>query len=448
MVHSFSLPVDSGALQIGATLRAAGHKALLAGGCVRDLLRGEQPKDWDLVTDANAAQITDLFERTVDVGGRRFGILQVRIGDGTYEVARLRRESEYGDGRRPDEVSYTADPREDAVRRDFTINGMLYDLAEQELIDVVGGQQDLTDGIVRAIGDPQLRFDEDHLRLLRAVRFAARLGYEIDEVTWEAILSLASKIQSVSAERITDELSLILTEHGAARGFQLLFESGMLHHLLPEVAALDGVKQPPEHHPEGDVWQHVKLMLAEIDRLEDPDLALAWSVLLHDIGKPATFSESDRIRFHGHDLLGAKMADAIARRLRMSNELRQRIVDLTKNHMRFHNAPKMRVGKLHRFLRQPYFPQLLALHRIDCLGCHGKLDLHEFCQDQLRDLQAQDQTRPPEPLLNGEDLIEMGYAPGRKFAKMLRWVEDEQAEGRLADKMAARTAITQIFPRP
>jgi poly(A) polymerase len=446
MATSFSKAIEPGARQVGTILHGAGHQALLAGGCVRDLLLERQPKDWDIVTDATPDQVAALFERTVDIGGRRFGIQQVTVDHRVYEVAQLRCEDDYGDGRHPDTIVYTSDPRQDAARRDFTINGMLFDLVSEELIDVVGGRADLQDGILRAIGDPISRFAEDHLRLLRAIRFAARFQFTIEADTWAAITTCAPQILSISAERIRDELSLILTEGRAADGFRLLFDCGLLRHLLPEVAALDGVAQPPEYHPEGDVWQHLQLMLAEVDCLSTPDLELAWGVLLHDIGKPATFEQSDRIRFHGHDLLGAQMANDIARRLRMSNELRRRIVELTRHHMRFHNTPKMRAGKLRRFLSEPFFPQLLALHRIDCIGCHGKLDLYDFCCEQHAAILTEAEVRGP--LVNGDDLIGLGYEPGPEFARMIRWVEDEEADGRFDDKVAAIAALTRRFPLP
>lgn len=447
MADDLSQSIDSGARRIGDRLLAAGHQALLAGGCVRDLLLGRAPKDWDLVTDATDEQVSQLFGHTVDIGGRRFGIVQVLVEEGTYEVARLRREHDYIDGRHPDTVMYTSDPAQDAIRRDFTVNGILYDLATQQVIDVVEGQQDLQTRTIRAIGDPAQRFAEDHLRLLRAIRFAARLGFTIEPQTWSAMIESAARIELISAERIRDELTLILTEGGAVTGFQLLLECGLLHHLLPEVAALSGVRQPPQYHPEGDVWQHVLLMLQEVDRLSEPDMALAWAVLLHDIGKPPTFSISDRIRFHGHDVLGAQMVDAIARRLRMSNDQRLRITELTRHHMRFRNTPHMRTAKLHRFLRAPYFPQLLELHRIDCLGCHAQLDLFEFCQEQHQQLQ-QAGADGPVRLISGDDLIELGYEPGPAFVQMLEWVEDEYAEGRVQTRDQAIAALPRIFPLP
>ena len=438
--------IDPGAAEIGAVLLAQGHQALLAGGCVRDLILGREPKDWDLVTDATSEQVSGLFPRTIDAGGERFGILRVLHEDRAYEVARIRREGDYTDGRHPDTIQFTHDPRQDASRRDFTVNGLLLDLGSQELIDVVGGQRDLLDGVIRAIGDPTRRFGEDHLRLLRAVRFAARFQFRIEPETWQAILDGAEHIRSISAERIRDELNLILTEHGAAPGFQMLLDSGLLHSILPEVAALDGVQQPPEHHPEGDVWTHVGLMLAEVDRLSEPDLAVAWGVLLHDIGKPGTLTISDRIRFHGHHVLGAQMADQVARRLRMSNDMRRRIVELIRHHMRFRNTPQMRTGKLNRFLRQPYFHQLLELHRLDCIGCHGKLDLYDFCRQRVDEMASQTQEMVPR-LIDGDDLIALGYEPGPHFARILAWVEDEHADGRIVDKASAEEAVSRQFPR-
>lgn len=432
-------PRGAGALRVVGRLREAGHLALLAGGCVRDLLLGRRPKDWDVVTDADPLGVMALFERTVPVG-LRFGIVRVLLdGHGEYEVARFRREGPYADGRHPDHVEFSG-PVEDARRRDFTMNGMFFDPCGGGLVDYVEGRADLVAGQVRAIGDPVARFAEDGLRALRAVRFAARLRFAIEARTWQAVKDSAALVDRISAERVRDELTLILTEGGAARGFELLYDSGLLARLLPEVAAMEGVRQSPEHHPEGDVWRHVRLMLAAVDRLEAPSPTLAWGVLLHDIGKPVTAAApvAGRITFHEHDRRGADMVDDMARRLRMSTADRERIRDLTAHHMRFRNVRDMRPSKLKRFLREEYFPELLELHRIDCEASHGLLDLYDFCRQQQ---EAPPAALRPAPLLTGDDLRELGFTPGPLFGRILEWLEDEQLEGRLTSREQALEAV-------
>ena len=430
--------IKTGALAVVHELREAGYRALLAGGCVRDLLMEREPKDWDVATDADPAAVRELFARTVPIG-IEFGIVTVILDDGQYEVARFRSDGEYADGRHPSRVDFS-EPQEDARRRDFTINGLFYDPVVGELIDFVDGRADIDAKIVRAIGDPSQRLAEDYLRMVRAVRFAARLGFAIDEGTAAAIAAGADRIQSVSAERLRDELTMILTEGGASRGMQLLMELGLLRAIIPEVAAMDGVAQPPEFHPEGDVWTHVRLMLDQLDR---PTPTLAWGVLLHDVGKPPTFSVSDRIRFHDHDTQGARLAEAICARLRMSNQQRERIRDLTAHHMRFRNVREMRASKLKRFLREEYFGELLELHRIDCVASHGLLDLYEYCREQLR--AEGDEDLQPVPLLTGRDLIAMGFAPGPPFKAMLAAVEDAQLEGLVSNREQAVKLIGEQF---
>ena len=432
--------VDPGAAAVIERLRGAGHRAYLAGGGVRDLLLHRRPKDWDVATDADPGRVLELFEYAIPVGAQ-FGIVLVRLEEGEYHVARFRREGPYADGRHPERVEFTG-PEEDARRRDFTINGLFHDPGGEGVIDFVGGVKDLEAGVVRAIGDPAERFAEDGLRTLRAVRLAASLGFEIETGTRQAIRECAHMVDALSAERVREELTRILVEGAAARGFGLLRELALLERVLPEVAALEGVRQPPEHHPEGDVWRHVLLMLEQVDSLDDPRPTLAWGVLLHDVGKPPTFTESDRIRFHGHDQLGAEMVEEIARRLRFSNRDAERVRMLTAQHMRFPNARHMRPGKLKRFLRQDGFDELLELHRIDCLASHGMLDLHEFCQEALRAAgdEEGDPLRPP-PLLSGRDLVSLGLRPGPAFGEILRWVEEEQLEGRLLDRDSALEAV-------
>ena len=430
--------IDAGALRVVETLRRAGFQALLAGGCVRDLALGRVPKDWDVATDAGPEEVATLFANTVAVGAQ-FGISVVMLDEGDYEVARFRRDGPYRDSRRPASIE-PADARADAQRRDFTINGLFYDPESGELLDHVGGQQDLHAGIIRAIGDPAARFAEDHLRLLRAVRFAARLGFAIEPATWDALCTQVESIASVSAERIRDELTLLLTEGGTVCGLRLLDQSSLLQVLLPEVAAMRGVPQDAEFHPEGDVWTHVQLLFEHLDA---PSAELAWGALLHDIGKPSTMVRAERIRFHGHDAVGAKMAAAICGRLRMSNESRRIICTLVADHMRISHVRQMRSSTLVRLLREPHFPELLELHRADCLASHGKLDLYEFCQEQLAALKKE-HLRPP-ALLTGDDLIALGFAPGPLFREILAAVEDAQLNGRLDNYQSALRFVQRKF---
>ncbi|MCE2450335.1 MAG: CCA tRNA nucleotidyltransferase [Candidatus Latescibacteria bacterium] len=417
--------IDAGALRVVETLRRAGFQALLAGGCVRDLALGRVPKDWDVATDAGPEEVAALFEHTVAVGAQ-FGISVVMLDEGDYEVARFRRDGPYHDSRRPASIE-PADARADAQRRDFTINGLFYDPESGELLDYVGGQRDLHDKVTA-------RFAEDHLRLLRAVRFAARLGFTIEPETWDALCTQVESIASVSAERIRDELTLLLTEGGAVCGLRLLDQSGLLQAVLPEVAAI------AEFHPEGDVWTHVQLLF---EHLDEPSAELAWSALLHDIGKPSTMVRAERIRFHGHDAVGAKMAAAICGRLRMSNEARRVICTLVADHMRISHVRQMRPSTLVRLLREPHFPELLQLHRADCLASHGKLDLYEFCQEQLAALKKE-HLRPP-ALLTGSDLIAMGFTPGPLFREILAAVEDAQLEGKLDSYRSALRFVQRKF---
>ena len=430
--------IDAGALRVVETLRRAGFQALLAGGCVRDLALGRAPKDWDVATDAGPEEVAALFANTVAVGAQ-FGISVVMLDEGDYEVARFRRDGPYRNGRRPASIE-PADARADAQRRDFTINGLFYDPASDEILDYVGGQQDLDAKVIRAIGDPVARFAEDHLRLLRAVRFAARLGFTIAPTTWDALCAQAECIAGVSAERLRDELTLLLTEGGAVCGLHLLDQSGLLQAVLPEVAAMRGVPQDAEFHPEGDVWTHVQLLFEYLDK---PSAELAWSALLHDIGKPSTMVRAERIRFHGHDAVGAKMAAAICGRLRMSNEARRVICTLVADHMRVSHVRQMRPSTLMRLLREPHFHELLRLHRADCLASHGKLDLYEFCQEQLAALKKE-HLRPP-ALLTGSDLIALGFAPGPLFREILAAVEDAQLEGQLDSYQSALRFVQRKF---
>ncbi len=419
--------VDEGARCVLETLQRAGHQALLAGGCVRDLLMGIAPKDWDIASDASPEQVRQLFARTIDIGAR-FGIVVVVLEQGHYEVARFRRDGPYTDGRRPEHIEFAA-AQEDALRRDFTINGLFYDSQTDEIIDYVGGRADLERGVVRAIGAANKRFAEDYLRLLRGVRFAARFSFALEPETYKALCQLAPCIAQTSAERVAEELTRLLTEGGVVRGLQLLMDTGLLAVLLPEVAALRGVEQPPEFHPEGDVWTHLLLVMGQ---LQEPSPELAWAALLHDIGKEPTFEIGDRIRFNRHDAVGAEMAAAICKRLRMSKARSERICDLVAQHMRIRNVRDMRESKRKRFLRQESFPQLLELHRADCMGCHGKLDLYAYCVEQMAAV-GPEKWRP-ERLLSGRDLLGLGMRAGPRMGLVLDRLEDAQLEGQIATR--------------
>ncbi|MCU1286319.1 MAG: metal dependent phosphohydrolase [Acidobacteriales bacterium] len=441
--------MNSVAIDIVRTLRKRRHQAYLAGGCVRDFVLGREPADYDVATDATPDEVMRIFPQTYAVGAQ-FGVVLVPYdddrGSGTIEVATFRSDGAYSDGRHPDQVRYTKSPEEDVQRRDFTINGLLLDpLDGNNVLDYVGGRADLGAGIIRAIGDPLRRFTEDKLRVLRAVRFASRFGYTIEPQTFQAIRQLASQIHQVSKERVRDELTKMLTEGAARRAFELLEETGLLHEVLPEIEAMKGVEQPPQFHPEGDVWTHTLGLLEGLDADTSP--TLAWGALLHDVGKPPTFRRApDRIRFDNHADIGAKMAEAICRRMRMSNDDTEQIVAIISNHMKFPELPKMRESTLKRFLRQPKFNEHLAMHRLDCLASHRDLSLYEFAQEKLASTPPE-QIRP-EPLLTGHDLIAAGYPAGPRFKKILSEVEDAQLDGNLKSKDDALEFVLQRFGAP
>ena len=437
--------LKAAAAQIIRTLRDSGHQAYLVGGCVRDLVLGREPEDFDVATDATPDQVMQLFPETYAVGAR-FGVVLVPVeGKLPIEVATFRSDGLYTDGRHPDEVTYTRDPREDVARRDFTINGLLLDpLENDKVLDFVGGRADLEAGVIRAIGEPGRRFAEDKLRMLRAVRFAARFSYSIEPRTFVAIGEHAREIQKVSHERVRDELVKMLTEGRARRAFELLDESGLLIEVLPEVAAMKGVAQPPQFHPEGDVWVHTLMLLEGLK--PSGSATLAVGALLHDVGKPPTFRVApDRIRFDGHAEVGTKMAEEICRRLRFSNDDTNRICALVANHLRFIDVPRMKESTLKRFLRLPQFDEHLELHRLDCLASHGDLSLYELVEQKLASTPPAEIR--PAPLLTGDDLIAAGYTPGPSFKEILRAVEDAQLEGTLTDKTQALGFVRRSFPQ-
>jgi poly(A) polymerase len=430
------------ATTIVQTLRQQGFDAYLVGGCVRDLLLGREPKDYDVATSATPDQLMSIFPETYAVGAQ-FGVVLVPSPEGDVEVATFRSDIGYSDGRHPDEVRFSADPREDVARRDFTINGMLLDPVSNEVLDFVGGRKDLEAKIIRTIGDPKQRFAEDKLRMLRAVRFAARFGYTLEAATFAAIDELADEIQVVSRERVRDELTRMLTEGHARRAFLLLHESGLLAEVLPEISAMKGVEQPPQFHPEGDVFVHTLLLLESLPVLCSP--ALAWGALLHDVGKPATFRVApERIRFDGHVEVGVKIAQEICRRLRFSTDDTEQVLALIDNHMRFGHATRMKESTLKKFLRMPHFDEHLALHRADCLASHGDLSTYAFAQEKLAAIPPEKMR--PSPLVTGDDLIAAGYLPGPRFKEILNTVEDAQLEGRLPSRDAALEFVRSEFP--
>ncbi len=484
------------ALHVLRTLHIAGHQAYLAGGCVRDLLLACEPKDYDVATSATPDVVLALFPRTFAVGAH-FGVVLVADGDDddycVTEVVTFRSDGAYSDGRHPDAVRYTTSAKEDVQRRDFTINGLLLDpmkdpgiacdgetlsgkqevsgldfsraeiatkstgalapagfapgTSVQELrsavIDHIGGIADLEAGIVRAIGRPELRFEEDHLRMLRAVRFAARFGFHLDPATAAAIRCLAPKTAAVSRERVRDELTRMLTEGHARRAFELLDETGLLKEVLPEIAKMKGVAQPPQFHPEGDVWVHTLLLL---DQLEPGSpMTLAWGALLHDVGKPPTFRRApDRIRFDGHVEIGVAMGAEICRRFRFSNDETRQVLALIENHMRFADAVRMKSSTLKRFFRLESFDQHLALHKMDCMAASGNLDHYNFVRERYEDMP--EEVVRPQPLITGRELIAAGYKPGAEFKQMLHAVEDAQLEGSIATADEAMRLILERYP--
>jgi poly(A) polymerase len=424
-----------------AKLRGAGHQAYLVGGCVRDLLLGVKPKDFDISTDARPDRIMDLFPKSGRVGAL-FGVVLVRDVFDQVEVATFRSDHEYEDGRHPEVVRFESDPRQDVLRRDFTINGLMMDPWSGEVLDFVGGREDLKQGVVRAIGDPDTRFREDYLRLLRAVRFAARLGFEMAGDTLDAVRRNHGLITRVAAERVRDELVRILTEGGARRGFELLDSTGMLEDVLPEVAAMKGVEQPPEYHPEGDVWKHTLLLLEQLDR---PSTTLALGALLHDVGKPATFRVADRIRFDGHVEEGVRLAHGILHRLRFSREEMEQVEALIANHMRFKDVQRMKDSTLKRFLRMPGFEEHLELHRLDVSSSNKNLENYYLARRKLEEYP--EEHLKPRPLVTGADLIGAGYEPGPVFSRILDAVEDAQLEGRIRTSGEAMALVRELFPR-
>jgi poly(A) polymerase len=435
------------AISIVRRLREHDHQAFFAGGCVRDLLLGREPADYDVATDATPDEVMRIFPETYAVGAQ-FGVVLVPVKDvagNVVEVATFRSDLGYSDGRHPDQVRFSKSAQEDVERRDFTINGLLLDPIEDKVLDFVGGRKDLEAGIIRTIGRPELRFSEDKLRMLRAVRFAARFGYTIEPETLAAIQKLAGGIHQVSRERVRDELTKMLTEGHARQAFLLLDETGLLREVLPEISAMKGVRQPAEFHPEGDVFVHTLLLLQELPH--PCPATLAWGALLHDVGKPPTFRVApDRIRFDHHVDVGVKMAEAICRRLRFSNDDTEQILALVANHMRFAHVPQMKESTFKKFVRLPHFEQHMELHRLDCRASHRDLTSYRLTRERIAATPAE--AIRPAPLITGDDLIASGYRPGPRFKGILSQVEDAQLEGRLQSKESAMEYVMREFPLP
>ena len=434
-------PMEETARQVAARLRDAGHIAYFAGGCVRDMVRGLAPKDYDIATNATPEAVQKLFPRTYAVGAH-FGVIVVLENDFQFEVATFRSDDAYVDGRHPTSVHFSS-PEEDAKRRDFTINGMFFDPATNEVIDFVGGRADLEAKVVRAIGDPAQRFAEDRLRMLRAVRFATVLDYKIDNQTWQALRASAASINQISAERIRDELVKIFRSPNRLRGWDLLDSSGLMQAILPELEAMKGVLQPEQFHPEGDVFVHTRLMVKMLR--EHASVPLIFAVLFHDIAKPitATVDPTGRIRFNEHDRIGAEMTDAVMRRLRFSGAETDAAVEMVRQHMVFKDTPKMRVAKLKRFMARPTFEEELELHRVDCMSSHRMLDNYQFLLAKREEF-ANEPIIPP-PLIRGDDLIAMGMKPGREFGEILEALETGQLEGKLKTREEALDWVKQTY---
>ena len=426
------------ALNIVQTLRKKGHEAFFVGGCVRDLLLKKKPKDFDVATDATPKQVSAIFPKTVAVGAK-FGVMIVILEGKNFEIATFRADKGYQDGRHPTGVRFT-NAKEDALRRDFTVNGLFYDPIDKKVMDWVDGQKDLKKKIIRAIGDPKKRFTEDKLRMLRAVRFASVLGFKIEPKTFSAVKKLAPKIHEVSHERVRDELVKMFTGPNPGLALTLLDKTDLLKQVLPEVHKMKGVQQPKAYHPEGDVFIHTKLLM---DQLKNSDEILAFGCLLHDVGKPATFKRSDRIRFNGHDRVGAAITEKILERLRFSNDLKDRIIACVEGHMRFKDVKQMRESTLKRFLQRETFQTELEQHRIDCLASHGDLSNWRFLKKKIKML-SREQIKPM-PLLSGKDLLNLGYTEGPLIGKILRAIEEVQLEGVLTSKEEAADWTKENF---
>jgi len=440
MIELISSDKYNAALKICTKLSRSGHKAFFAGGIVRDmLLKKNGSDDIDIASDATPSRISELFIHTIPVG-IQFGVMIV-VQDGIpFEVATFRSDHGISDGRHPAAVQYT-DAENDALRRDFTINGLFYNPDTAEVVDYVGGRDDLAQGIIRAIGNPVERFEEDYLRMLRAIRFAARLGFTIEDATWEALCRNAKKIDRISVERILSELTKMFCSPSPQRALELLDASGLLAVVLPDVAALKGVEQPEQFHPEGDVFEHTRIAMGLLS--QNPSPVLAWSVLLHDIGKPATMVEADRIRFNGHDLVGKQLAVALLRRFHAANALIEDVGACIGNHMNFMHVQQMRLGTLKKFLSRSTISEEMELHRIDCMASHGNCENVHFLKEKL--VVIKQEALKPEPLLKGRDILELGFKPGPVIGEILGDLYERQLEEEISTREEARAFVVKNY---
>jgi poly(A) polymerase len=433
------------AREVVVELRKAGHKAFCVGGCARDTLLGIEPKEYDITTSATPQEVSEIFPHTVPIGVS-FGVILVITGKYQFEVATFRKDQSYTDGRHPDKVIYSSEEQEDVRRRDFTINGMLYDPIEEEVIDYVDGIRDIKSKIVQTIGDPYERLNEDKLRMMRAIRFSSRYNFELNLDTFLAIEKLAADITQVSGERIRDEITKIITQSNPGHGLNMLSVSGLLKYILPDVEIMNGVEQPPEFHPEGDVFIHTCLVLDKLHKNQagvvSPELAIG--ALLHDVGKPPTFSVSDRIRFNGHDKLGADMSKKICRELKFSNKQIEVIYALIRDHLKFKDVFNMKKSTLKRFIGMPHFEEHMALHLADCQASHGLTAAYDFVMEKYNDFEEEE--IKPAPLISGRELIEMGYKPGPLFSDILNFVEEAQLEGEITNTQEAIEAVLENYP--
>ncbi len=433
------------AREVVVELRKAGHKAFCVGGCARDTLLGIEPKEYDITTSATPEEVSEIFPHTVPIGVS-FGVILVITGKYQFEVATFRKDQSYTDGRHPDKVIYSSEEQEDVRRRDFAINGMLYDPIEEEVIDYVDGIRDIKSKIVQTIGDPYERLNEDKLRMMRAIRFSSRYNFELNLDTFLAIEKLAADITQVSGERIRDEITKIITQSNPGHGLNMLSVSGLLKYILPDVEIMNGVEQPPEFHPEGDVFIHTCLVLDKLHKNQagvvSPELAIG--ALLHDVGKPPTFSVSDRIRFNGHDKLGADMSKKICRDLKFSNKQIEVIYALIRDHLKFKDVFNMKKSTLKRFIGMPHFEEHMALHLADCQASHGLTAAYDFVMEKYNDFEEEE--IKPAPLISGRELIEMGYKPGPLFSDILNFVEEAQLEGEITNTQEAIEAVLENYP--
>jgi len=430
------------AQKIAQTLQQAGHTCYFTGGCVRDSLLNTPPKDFDIATSATPKQVRKLFPKSDSIGAH-FGVILVRVHGLAFEVATFRTDGTYTDKRRPNSVTFSS-PQEDASRRDFTVNGLFQEPLTGEIIDFVNGSADIDQKIIRAIGNPVDRFQEDALRLMRAIRFATKLDFEIEPATWEAICENAHLLGHIAAERIQAELNQILLHKDRARGLDLMVQSGLIRHCIPEVLDLQGCEQPPQFHPEGDVYVHTKIMLNILSG--EPSLELCLAVLLHDIGKPSTYSynpEEDRIRFSGHDQVGAEMAEVILKRLKYSNKTIEEVCAMVKNHMNFMNVRFMKTSKVKRFMARPTYQQEMELHRVDCGSSNGITENYDFLRAKEQEFAAEPLIPPP--LISGKDLISLGYPPGPDFKPIIEAIQNEQLEGKLSTKEQAIAWLSENY---